>query len=307
MPMHLLVGKSGTIMSAGATIRRLIGDPERFCDAFDPVSAGSLEELLDAERVFLRLRDHPDQVLRGRAVRVGGGALFNLGFGIGVIDAVRGFGLTDRDFAPSELVMELLFLHEANNAMTEELSRANLRLEEARSKAEAEAFTDPLTGLYNRRGLELAFAMLRDGALADPGRAFALLVLDLDHFKQLNDSRGHAAGDEMLRAVAARLRSVTRDEDVLARVGGDEFVALLPHVGDRTRLMALGARMIEAIRQPLTVQGADCAVSASLGGALSGDFAELTWTAIEAAADDALYAAKRAGRGRIHIAEVAGA
>lgn len=304
MPLHLLVDGDGAILSAGATLRRIIGDRARFLDAFEPVAAPSPADMAQAERVFLRLRDCPDQVLRGRGMALGAGAaLYDLGFGTGVTDAIRRFGLTDRDFVPSELVMEVLFLHEANNALMAELTRANLGLEEARSRAEAEAFTDPLTGLFNRRGLELAFRTLKDGALADPAEHFALIVLDLDHFKDLNDTHGHAAGDEMLRTVAARLRAVTRDGDTIARTGGDEFVLLLPRSPDHAQAVALGMRIISALERAVIINDRACRVSASVGLALSCDFPALSWPAMETAADRALYEAKHAGRGCIRTAQ----
>ncbi|ARJ68380.1 GGDEF domain-containing protein [Paracoccus contaminans] len=304
MPLHLLVDGDGVILSAGATLRRIIGDRRLFLDAFEPVAAPSLADLARAERVFLRLRHCPDQVLRGRGMALGSGAaLYDLGFGTGITDAIRRFGLTDRDFVPSELVMEVLFLHEANNVLMAELTRANLGLEEARCRAEAEAFTDPLTGLFNRRGLELAFRTLRDGALADPAEHFALILLDLDHFKVLNDTQGHAAGDEMLRAVAARLRAATRDGDTIARTGGDEFVLLLPHSHDHAQAAALGARLVNALERPVIINDRACRVSASVGLALSRDFPALSWPEMEAAADRALYEAKDAGRGCIRTAQ----
>lgn len=303
MPLHLLVDAHGAIVSAGSTLRAILGRRTQFLDAFEPVGNAALSDLAQAERVFLRLRDWPEQTLRGRGVPAGEGAtLFNLGFGIGVVDAIRRFRLTDRDFVPSELAMEVLFLHEANSALTDELTRANLRLEEARTKAETEAFTDPLTGLFNRRGLELAFTALREDALRDPAAQFAMIVMDLDRFKALNDSMGHAAGDDMLRTVAGRLRAITRDEDTIARTGGDEFILLLPHCPDQTRAAALGERIIQSIRQPVTISAQHCQMSTSLGIALSADFPTPSWGAMEAAADRALYAAKRAGRGRAVIA-----
>lgn len=304
MPMHLLVDQDGKIRSAGATMLRILGQHSSFSEAFEQIETFSLSDVSHAERVFLRLRDHPEQILRGRAaITADGLVLFNLGFGIGVIDAIRRFQLTDSDFAPSEVVMELLFLHEANNAMTDELSKSNLKLEEARSKAEAEAFTDPLTGLYNRRGLEIAFAVLREGALVDPQQQFALVIVDLDHFKKLNDSRGHAAGDEMLKAVAGRLRAVTRDGDIIARIGGDEFVLILSHLSDAARAVVLGERIINSIEQPVRIHGRPSSVSASIGIALSAHFSAIRWADLEAAADKALYAAKRAGRGLVKIAD----
>ncbi|SDK77220.1 GGDEF domain-containing protein [Paracoccus chinensis] len=306
MPMHLQVDAAGQILSAGPTLRRLVGDAATFEEAFEVVGqtpTGPLLRLAHAERVFLRTRTQPAQILRGRAVALpDGGLVLNLGLGIGLVEAIRGFGLTDRDFAPADLAMEFLFLHEANSAMTQELSRANRRLEDARSRAEAEAFTDPLTGLYNRRGLHLSFEALRQGTLhADP-QHFALLVMDLDHFKTLNDSQGHAAGDAMLRHVADGLRAITRGIDTLSRIGGDEFVLLLPGLCDPAVLEAMGRRIIAQVERPVEIGGEMCRVSASLGAAISSRCRRIDWDCMAAEADGALYAAKHAGRGCIRIA-----
>ena len=305
MPMHLHVDAGGRILSAGPTLRRLVGDAARFDEAFEVVGqapTGPLSRLAEAERVFLRIRNHPAQVLRGRAIGLpDGGLVLNLGLGIGLVEAIRRFDLTDRDFAPADLAMEFLFLHEANSAMTRELSRANRRLEDARSRAEAEAFTDPLTGLYNRRGLHLSFEALRQGTLHEVPHHFTLVVMDLDHFKALNDSRGHAAGDAMLRHVAEGLRAITRGIDTLARTGGDEFVMLLPGLCEPSALQAMGKRIIAQVEQPAEIGGALCRVSASLGAAISSRYRRINWDRMEADADAALYAAKHAGRGCIRI------
>lgn len=306
MPMHLHVDAAGRILSAGPTLRRLVGGAATFDAAFEVIGqtpAGPLSRLAEAERVFLRTRVPPAQTLRGRAIALSGGELvFNLGLGIGLVEAIRRFDLTDRDFAPADLAMEFLFLHEANSAMTQELSRANRRLEDARSRAETEAFTDPLTGLYNRRGLHLVFEALRQGTLHPAPHHFALVVMDLDHFKALNDSRGHAAGDAMLRHVADGLRAITRGIDTVARIGGDEFVLLLPGLCEPAPLTAMGQRIIAQVERPVEIGGALCAVSASLGIAISSRYRRISWERMEADADAALYAAKHAGRGCTRIA-----
>lgn len=302
MPMHLMLDGRGRIVSAGTTLRRLIGPAEDFASAFQVIGAHpGLPTLAGADRVFLETVKPPVLTLRGRSVALPhGGALMNLGFGIGLIDAIKHYDLTDRDFAPSDLAMELLFLHEANSAMTDELSRANLRLEEARSRAEAQAFTDPLTGLFNRRGLDIAFQTVRAGT-----GPFAVAVLDLDHFKVLNDTHGHAAGDEMLRQVARRLQAVTRNVDVIARSGGDEFILLLPGLAEDDRLLRLGERIVDSIEQPVKIEGVCCHVSASIGFAISSHDETETLSDMIAQADAALYAAKRGGRGQARIAAAA--
>jgi diguanylate cyclase (GGDEF)-like protein len=178
----------------------------------------------------------------------------------------------------------------------EESRRLNHRLEGARQAAQEQALTDPLTGLRNRRAFDLALARLRE-----TDQPCALLHLDLDHFKQVNDTQGHAAGDLVLRVVARRMLSVVRVDDIIARVGGDEFVLLLPGMTDEADLDPVARRLISVIEEPVS-DGARChRVSASIGGALgrmrTGDEAE----ALMAAADRALYAAKDAGRGRFVI------
>ena len=182
------------------------------------------------ERLFLRLTEPPHLTLRGHAVAAAGSEtaiLINLGFGIGLTDAVSHAGLTDQDFAPAELAMELLFLHEANRAALSELSNFNQQLQAAREAAELQAHTDPLTGLTNRRGVELvlsaALKTFRDGK----GAGFALAQLDLDRFKDVNDRLGHAAGDRVLCDVADILKEAIRSNDTAARVGGDEFLLIL--------------------------------------------------------------------------------
>ncbi len=306
MPMHLHVDAAGRVLSAGSTLQRMVGPVRDFDAAFEavgPVARASLAQLAAAERVFLRSRTDPGQVLRGRAIALAdGGLVFNLGLGIGLVEAIRNHELTDRDFAPSDLAMEFLFLHEANNAMMDELSQANLRLEEARRRAEAQAFTDPLTGLSNRRGLQLSFEALRQGTLhAAPGH-FALVAMDLDRFKELNDSRGHAVGDAMLCEVAARLRAITRSCDTIARTGGDEFVLLLPGISDPAALEQLGRRIVRRIEAPARIAGGVSRISASLGVAISSRYARIDWSRMESDADAALYRAKREGQGLLRIA-----
>lgn len=306
MPMHLWLDCGGAIRSAGPTLRKLIGEAAQFDAAFEVIggtsASRSVARLGSADRLFLRLRSAPQTVLRGRGAMLsadgtGGGALINLGFGIGLSDGVHRFGLTDQDFAPADLAMELLFLSQANAAMMGELSRFNLRLEEARVAAEAQALTDPLTGVFNRRGLTMAIeaALLGAGAPADPG--FALLHIDLDLFKAVNDGHGHAAGDTMLKAVASKLSAETRLCDSVARMGGDEFVLLLPGLTDPVGLMRLARRIIERIEEPVRIGDADCRVSASVGAAISTGYDTIDAQRMQRDADAALYAAKANGRG----------
>ncbi len=234
MPMHLLLSLDGRVIHAGPTLVRVLDAPDligtRFEDLFDvraPGGATTVEEVLARAGHRFRLvpRNRSRIGLRGVGVRLPGGegVLLNLSFGIDLIAAVREFGLTDADFAATDLAMELLYLAEANAAVTRELRGLNLRLEGARIAAEEDALTDPLTGLRNRRAADLFLDQL-----CASGAPFGLLQMDLDFFKAVNDTLGHAAGDFVLETVGAILRAHTRAEDCVARIGGDEFLVILP-------------------------------------------------------------------------------
>ncbi len=190
-----------------------------------------------------------------------------------------------------QAVLELYVVFAMNSAMLED------DLHVATSQIERVAQTDALTGALNRRGLELLGA----GALRKSygnGLPVSVIMLDLDWFKQVNDSLGHVAGDELLSAVAALCQGTLRAEDVFARFGGEEFVIVAPSTGAEEAM-----RLAERVRQ--TVEGARFAatngetVTASFGVA-SADAASLD--ELLQRADEALYAAKQAGRNRVVMA-----
>ena len=152
------------------------------------------------------------------------------------------------------------------------------------------SLTDPLTGLGNRRAFQAAIA----GLMIEPGISAALLMLDLDRFKQINDTLGHPIGDAVLRLVGQRLRACLRTEDVVARLGGDEFAVLLPQA-DQADLLA--ERLIDLLSRPYLVEGHLVNIGVSIGIALAPADADDPETLLRHA-DLALYAAKAAGRRR---------
>jgi diguanylate cyclase (GGDEF)-like protein len=176
---------------------------------------------------------------------------------------------------------------------------ATLSVIQEKEKARRAAVRDGLTGLFNRR----AFDELLGRTLAREARQngrFALVLLDVDHFKKLNDTFGHQAGDHALKETARLLRRQLRRQDEAARIGGEEFAAILPGT-DASGAEQLGERIRRAVEEHQTVfEGARLAVTVSAGAAVwPADGADEA--ALLAAADRALYAAKQAGRNRVML------
>ena len=169
-------------------------------------------------------------------------------------------------------------------------------LRDAFSVVHTRASTDPLTGLMNRA----SFDRVLPEALARAARTHseaALLFMDLDGFKSVNDKNGHPAGDMLLKEVAQRVMSSVREDDLLARYGGDEFVVLLESLSDRNVIDAIATRIIDTLSAPLTVEGIEVKLSVSIGVALFPDHARDA-SELVLRADAAMYWAKHEGGDR---------
>ena len=301
-PMHAVLDTQGHVVQAGPTFAKLFGAQlplgMRFLDVIElrrPHQAEDMVALLACAgaRLRLRLRASPHTALKGVLLALpGGGAVVNLSFGFSVVEAVRDFGLTGADFAATDLTTEMLYLIEAKSAAMEASRKLNLRLQGARIAAEEQAFTDMLTGLRNRRALDHVLDRLMQSE-----QDFALLHLDLDFFKQVNDTLGHAAGDHVLQEVAQRLRDTVRVDDLIARVGGDEFVILLLGMTERAPVRDLAERMIARLEEAVLYGAQECRISGSIGITLSCAYDSPDPARMMADADLALYAAKGVGRG----------
>jgi diguanylate cyclase (GGDEF)-like protein len=226
----------------------------------------------------------------GALLRVPGAASVELGLGLALVALVLG-----RQFV----------------AMTEN-RRLLIALQKAQDQLERQALHDHLTGLPNRAlfadRLEHALAVqdrLHDGTFDDEDRravrapGVAVLFCDLNLFKQVNDTLGHAVGDDLLRAVAHRIRSCLRPEDTVARLGGDEFAVLLESCPDPG---ALAQRLVDSVDRPFLLGGSMVRVSLSAGVAVAdsraADHPAVVARELLRMADGAMYAAKRTGRGQ---------
>ena len=181
------------------------------------------------------------------------------------------------------------------------ITRVGLAYNAVRAQLASMVLTDPLTGCLNRRGFDQALGR-EIGRATRAGSEFALLAVDLDHFKHVNDTFGHLAGDDVLRAIGALLSKAGRAGDVVARVGGEEFAILLADTG-ATGAQLFAQRLCESIAEQEFSIGTHVppvTITTSIGLAVGcprniPNFADLLWSR----ADDALYAAKRAGRNTV--------
>ena len=170
------------------------------------------------------------------------------------------------------------------------------RSRESQRDAERLAQDDSLTGLSNRHRMTKRLSATL-AAYRNSKRSCALLMLDLDRFKQVNDTLGHPAGDELLKQVAARLGRIVGDKGEIGRLGGDEFQIMLPDIDDRGALGELGQRLIQMISQPYSINGARAIIGTSVGIAIA-PYDGLDTEELVKATDLALYAAKGGGRGQ---------
>jgi diguanylate cyclase (GGDEF)-like protein/PAS domain S-box-containing protein len=158
------------------------------------------------------------------------------------------------------------------------------------------AYHDPLTGLPNRMLLNDRLTVCLAQARRNVQR-FALILVDLDGFKNVNDTRGHAAGDELLSQVGQRLRRLLRESDTVARMGGDEFMLLLPELVRREHAETVADKVLECISRPFQIGRDQIEIRASLGIAVypdDGDSSDVLMHHV----DQAMYSAKQAGVGR---------
>jgi diguanylate cyclase (GGDEF)-like protein len=216
------------------------------------------------------------------------------GHGSSKLDALKA-GARDFVHKPFDIEEILLRIHN-----TLEIRIAHQQALSTSAQLETLALHDPLTGLANRRLLQDRVRMALKHVRRERGQ-MALLYLDLDGFKAVNDSLGHHAGDVLLQQVAERLQGAVRADDTVARLGGDEFMVALSRVAGAKEAARVADKIIEALAEPYDLEGAAARVTASIGLALypeHGDNAD----ALMQGADAALYEAKESGKNAYRIA-----
>jgi diguanylate cyclase (GGDEF)-like protein len=296
-----------------------------------PLGRGLSEYVLRSGRPLMADKEAVERLGAAGEVdvlRVGAPALCWLGVPLRVDDAVIGlvavqsyseqviYGPTDQEllhFAALQIANSIhrrrsaASLQRANAELeqrveerTEELRAQILQREQVQQQLKHQVMHDALTGLPNRGflrdRLDRVLALLK----REPGRRCALLYLDMDRFKVINDSLGHLAGDEFLKEISRRLLLCVREPDVVARLSGDEFAILLEDVEIPAAAIAVAQRVLETLAQPLLLAGRELQPSASMGIAI-GDNTYLAADEVLRDADIALYRAKETGRKRFEM------
>lgn len=305
LPMHAVLDRDGRIKHIGPTLAKLmvgtccvgqsVFEVLEICRPKGIHDAASLESVL-GRRLRIKLKGAVETRLTGVLERAGEqNYVLDTSFGISVAKAVADHRLRSGDFSPTDLTIEMLFVIEAKTAAMTASRQLNQRLQAARIAAEEQAFTDTLTGLKNRRALDLVLDRIQT-------EDFALVYLDLDYFKSVNDTHGHAAGDIVLQEVARILVANVRNTATIARLGGDEFVIVLPGLTEKKHLEQLARRIIDQIEQPIRIGDIVARISSSIGIVVHSAGMECSIEGLSEMADTALYSAKNAGRGQAVIA-----
>lgn len=266
--------------------RRIVYCNERLPEILGTARAATIDELLAAvlrddwgvfdSAIVGALNDGVDADVEVQIQRSGGGRLRRC------VARVR--ALEDDDGAPNGAIVTLEDVTESARMQAELERRANY---------------DMLTRCHNRASVMSAVEV----ALAQgDDTVTAVIFVDIDRFKTVNDNLGHAAGDDLLIAAANRLAGAVRDEDILGRIGGDEFLVVCSRIRGRDEALQVGERINDALRGDVALAGGQVALSASVGVACS-DLGASTADELVGQADAAMYQAKREGAGRVVLFE----
>ena len=310
LPFAAIVSTDGAFLHMGRSLAKLIGTPGPSVTLFDvfeidsPVSLRRNHDLAKALGRKIALKtvrevDGSQVMLRASIARAREGAddlLVLISLGANAPALIEAFGLTDADFAHADPSIDMLYLTRTQGVLLEDTHALVDRLKDAKDRAEAMALTDALTGLPNRRAFaDYASSLIGLGPDAR-GTAY-LLHLDLDRFKQVNDTFGHAAGDAVLQRVTRDLTEVAGPEDIVSRIGGDEFLMILTGQSSLDDVLSISERLIAQVSTPIDIDGQPAQVGASIGIAAIPPECSKSVDTLLLEADIALYDAKSGGRG----------
>jgi len=263
---------------------RFTGPIHLAIDRCTAIAAGKLDE-----RLLVRTGDELDQLLK---------AFNDMSATLAVAEQKKREAFTDLQRSRDELEIRVMQrtsdLNEVNNKLNQEIAQRII----AQNALQEAAGTDPLTRLFNRRAMMERF----DHEVARNHRnqlPFTVMAVDLDHFKSVNDTKGHAAGDSILVETGVRMKSMLRSQDAIARWGGEEFIILLPETTLQCGMIAAEKIRRRIADVPFYFNGEEIHVTASFGLAEFGRDSEIDQ--VLQAADNAVYSAKKKGRNRIEI------
>lgn len=312
-PFAAIIEADGACRHLGRSLRKVCdvadGPVPRFFELFTiskPMALRGTQDLATACGKKLSLRTSRDVegspiVLRASLAPLDaqeGSFLLLTSLGTEMPTLVDPLGLSGGDFAHADPSVDILYLLKTQSALLRDTQALASRLKEAKDAAEALALTDPLTGLPNRRGLGDFVEAILSGSVARDGPAH-LLHVDLDRFKQVNDTLGHAAGDAILRRVSEDLSAAIGPNDIAARIGGDEFILILLGLRDVEAAQALAWRLIGQVCHPLEIGNQTAQVGASIGITTIPVECRKSVDSLLIEADLALYDVKSAGRGAV--------
>jgi diguanylate cyclase (GGDEF)-like protein len=203
---------------------------------------------------------------------------------------VAAAAVTDRVGSPARSLQDALCEIDTLRAINGHLVRQLAELTEREAQAQQQADRDGLTGLFNRRKMEELLALAVAEA-SEHGQRLAVLFIDLDGFKGVNDAYGHAVGDKLLTTVASRVAARARTGDLVCRYGGDEFVVILPRVADMAAALQVADSIRNRVALPYRIDGTELQVTAAIGAAIYPDQASSSLELL-AVADESMYRVK---------------
>ena len=303
-PMHVILGTRGDIVQMGPTLRKVMGRDlcgVSFFEAFSIKKPRSIVDLTslkaaDGSKIVITgALPNGDRIeFRCLVTQMGetyDQMLIDFSFSSDFVDLVQSLNLSSKDFKPNDFSLDLIYTIETQRTLIEDSHRLTLALEHSKKEAEEAANIDVLTCIANRRALYTnLFNIL---SCPDKSANSFLFHIDLDEFKAINDSFGHSAGDYVLRHTASILREVAGENDLPARIGGDEFALLVSGLHSISDAVTLANGIRDRINSPLNFEGHVFKVGVSIGVVDLNEHPNDTPDQLFSCSDIALYEAKR--------------